>query len=85
MADSPGTNRNVLIHVNKISPKPQPNSKKAARLTKGAQKAEVLTSSPYKRKLEAVQGKKTKKETMKQQKKGKLPQKSNLKKPPKKI
>jgi hypothetical protein len=61
MAGSPGANRNVLVHVNEISPKPQPNSEQAVRLTKGAQKAEVLISSPYKRKLEVVQEKKIKK------------------------
>jgi hypothetical protein len=60
MADSPKTNINVPVNVNEISPKPQPNSKQAARLTKGAQKVEILTSSPYKRKLEEVQEKKKK-------------------------
>jgi hypothetical protein len=68
MAGSSGTNRNVLVHVNEISPKPQPNSKQADRLTKGAQKAEVLTSSPYIRKLEEVQEKKIKKETTEERK-----------------
>jgi hypothetical protein len=29
MADSPGTNRSVLVHVSEISTKPQPNSKQA--------------------------------------------------------
>jgi hypothetical protein len=62
-ADSPGTNINVPVHVNEISTKPQSISKEAVRLTKGARKAEVLTSSHYKRKLEEVQENKTQKQT----------------------
>jgi hypothetical protein len=48
---------------NGISPKPQPNSKRALRLTKAAQNAEVLILRPYKQKLEKVQETKTQNET----------------------
>jgi hypothetical protein len=61
LADSTRSSRTVVVHVSAISPTPEPHSNHALRVTKEAQKAEVLTSSPYKRKLEKVQEKKVKK------------------------
>ena len=44
--------RNLLVSVKQISPLPEVTVKQGKRLSKGAQKAEVLTSTPYKRQLE---------------------------------
>jgi hypothetical protein len=82
MAGSPGTNRNVLVHISEISPKPQSNSKQAVRLTKGAQKNRITDFKPLQMETGRSSGEENSKETTDERKPA---QKSNCKKPPQKI
>lgn len=45
-------NNEAVITLNQLSPLPKPTKKHNKRLSKGAQKATVITSSPYKNELE---------------------------------
>ena len=62
--NSSGTNssqpgQKILVHISEISPRPKASAKQTVRQMRSAQKSEELTSSPYKRKLENVQDRKT--------------------------
>lgn len=50
--------RRLRVTVGEVSPLPQPTAKQGKRLKKGAQSAELLTSSPYKNRLQEVKAKK---------------------------
>lgn len=49
----------LKVKFHQVSPLPNPTERQSRRLAKSAQKAEVLTSSPYKNKLKEVRDKKS--------------------------
>lgn len=55
----PGSSRSLAVTVHEIIPLPRPVGRQGNRLRKGAQKAELLTSSPYKNKLKDMKDKKS--------------------------
>lgn len=55
----PTSSRSLAVTVHEISPLPRPVGRPGKRLRKGAQKSELLTSTPYKNKLKDMKDKKS--------------------------